>query len=98
MNDNKKNIEINLELYSKKAVTNATYKFTDKFYIKMELVSDSKISVCFTAKDNSIVTEETINEFFNELIDHQIRINVENDYKAIREEIVKKAFNPISEN
>jgi His-Xaa-Ser system protein HxsD len=98
MTENYKNIEIDLLLYSKEAVINAMYKFTNIFFVKSEPISDAKISVTFTAKDNSIVTEETINEFFNELIDQQIRINVEKEYKTIREEIVKKAFNPINEH
>lgn len=96
MSDETKNIEISLVLYSKEAVFNATYKFTDKFYLKTELISDTKISVSFTAKDNSTVTEQTINEFFNELTDQQIRVNVEKEYKTIREEIVKKAFAAIN--
>ncbi|MFC1786301.1 His-Xaa-Ser system protein HxsD, partial [Candidatus Neomarinimicrobiota bacterium] len=97
MSDNHQNMEISLALYSKEAVLNATYKFTDKFYIRTELISESRISVNFTAKDKSTVTEGTINEFNNELIDQQLRINTEKEYKTIREEIVKKAFNPISE-
>lgn len=96
MTENYKNIEIDILLYTKEAVMNTMYKFTDKFYVKAEPISDSKISVIFTAKDNSSVTEETVNQFFNELIDQQIRINVEKEYKTIREEIVKKAFASIN--
>jgi len=40
--------------------------------------------------------EDVAHNFSNEVIDQQVRIDVEKDFKGIREEIVKKAFSPIS--
>lgn len=96
MNESIKKIEISTDLYSKEAIINATYKFTDKFYIKSDVITDNKVSISFETKDKSVIKEEDVNLFYNELIDQQIRFNVEKDYKTIREEIVKKAFSPIS--
>ena len=98
MRKSKINIEINTSLYSKEAVINATYRFTDKFYLNADQISDSKIIIGFTSKDDSTVSKETIGQFYNELADQQTRLNVEREYKTIREEIVKKAFNPINKH
>jgi His-Xaa-Ser system protein HxsD len=96
MIEERKTFEISTEFYSKEAIINATYKYTDRFYIKVEPITETKISVIMKAIDNSPVSEEIVNQFFNELADQQLRINVEKEYKTIREEIVKKAFSSIS--
>lgn len=89
-------IEVATDLYSKEAVMNTIYKYTGKYYLKAEPLSDTRILVIIESKDNNDVTDETINQFFNDLSDQQIRINVGKEFKSIREEIVRKAFASIN--
>ena len=58
MNESIKKIEISTDLYSKEAIINATYKFTDKFYIKSDVITDNKVSISFETKDKSVIKEE----------------------------------------
>ena len=91
-------IELDNKIYSIDAITRTTYKFTDKCYMRMESVADNITGVYFTAKiENSDNLEETINDFCNELIDQELRINVEKEFGNIRDAIVKKAFSSIDE-
>jgi His-Xaa-Ser system protein HxsD len=91
-----RDIEISSELYSKEAVLNASYKYSDKFYVKFDLISSTRYLITLSSKDGSSISDEIVNQFYNELIDQQIRINVEKEYKPIRQEIIKKAFAPIN--
>ena len=89
-------LEINKNIYDAYAITNASYKFTDRCYIYQEPISDNIIGVYFKSKENANVSlERMADEFCNELIDQQIRLNIEKEYGHIRNEIVKKAFSPI---
>ena len=96
MENSHRKIEISTEMYSFDAVLNAIYKFSGKYFLKAEPLSNNKVEIKIDSKDNNDVTDETINQFYNELADQQIRINVGKEFKTIREEIVKKAFSSIS--
>lgn len=93
---NKLLLKIPISIYEKEATLNASYKFTNKCYINIE-VNENIIEVLFHAKEDNNNLKEIALEFGNELIDQQIRLNTGREYKVIREELVKKAFNTISE-
>jgi len=89
-------LEVDRHVYDAKAILNASYKFTDKCHIHHEPISDDIVGVYFKAKGNiDVPLGEMADEFCNELIDQQIRLNVEKEYGSIRDKIVKKAFSPI---
>ncbi len=92
---NKLLLKVSANIYEKEAVLNASYKFTNKCYLNIEQINTS-IEVFFQSKDENTDLNEISLEFCNELIDQQIRINTSKEYKIIREELVKKAFNTIS--
>lgn len=90
-------LEVDKTIYDEKAILKAAYKFTDMCYVHQESASESIINVYFKAKDNNnIALDKMANEFCSELIDQQIRFNVEKEYGSIRDMIVKKAFSPIT--
>lgn len=95
--ENKMLLEVSKEVYENDAILNASYKFTDNCKIHIDPINDEKVGVYFTKKEN---TKDSLKEialdFCNELIDQQLRLNTERDYKVIREEIVKKAFLPVN--
>ena len=89
-------LEIDKNIYDTRAVANASYRFTDRCYIYQEPISDNIMGVYFKSKeDTNVLLEKMADEFCNELIDQQIRLNIEKEYGHIRNEIVKKAFSPI---
>ena len=89
-------LEVDKNIYDVKAILNATHKFADRCYVHQESASENTIRIYFKAKEDSNVPLDRIaNDFCNELIDQQIRLNVEKEYGNIRDEIVKKAFSPI---
>jgi len=89
-------LKINRENYEKAAILATSYKFTDKAYIFINPMSESIVGVSFKAKEDCKESLSCIvDKFCNELIDEQLRLEVEKEYKDIRNELVKKAFSSI---
>lgn len=89
-------LEMDSKIYSIKAITQASYKLTDKCYIHIDTKGDDITEIYFKPKEKGLSLEEIAHSYCNDVIDQQFRIDVNKDFQNIREEIVKKAFSPIS--
>jgi len=94
--DTKRTIDLSRDIYEKDAITATAYKFTDKYYINIDISPENKYRVRFKAKKQEFNLEKIIDNFCNELIDQQVRIDIGKKFAKIRDELVKKAFSPIS--
>ncbi len=92
---NKLLLSVQNDLFEKEAILNASYKFTNKCYINIEL-NGGLTEIYFQSKDENDDLELIALNFNNELLDQQIRLNTGREFKNIREELVKKAFNSIN--
>lgn len=89
-------IELDVHLYSRDAILNTAYLFTNKCHIDLRSYGDTTAEVIFTLKPNSELELDTIaKDFLNELIDQQLRVNIGQETKVIKELIVKEAFAPL---
>lgn len=86
---------VDLALYAKEAIVATCYKFTDNFYVHQH-TDGNTIVVVFESKDGNVVSEETVKQFCNELIDQQVRYNTNQLFGHIRDLIVEEAFKPVS--
>lgn len=82
-------------IFENDAILNASYKYTDKCFINIE-PKDNSTEVFFQRKEENINLEEIALAFGNELIDQQVRKNVEKEFKFVREQLLTKAFTSIS--
>jgi His-Xaa-Ser system protein HxsD len=89
--------EVPLELYQKEAILFAAHTFIDRCYVDIDPSSEKCINVSFRQKNKDIQLDNIALEFCNELLDQQIRLNVEKSYGNIRDLIVKQAFQPIED-
>lgn len=98
LDNNKFQVNADLTLYSKNAIIAAIYKFSHLFYIHQQTdESDPNlIIVIFESKDDNNITVDVIKQFCNELIDQQLRYNVNKQFGHIRDMIVEEAFKPVS--
>jgi len=85
------------ELYQKEAVFQAAYKFTHICHILIEPVDAANVGIYFRLKSELKKNLENVAlDFCNEVLDQQVRLDLERSYGPLRELIVKKAFSPIS--
>lgn len=73
---------VDMALYAKEALVAACYKFTDRFYVHQQTDGDN-IVLTFESKDDNLVTEQTVKQFCNELIDQQVRFNINQQFGHI---------------
>ena len=86
---------VDMALYAKESLAAACYKFTDRFYVHQQTDGEN-IFVVFETKDGNTITEETVKQFCNELIDQQVRFNTNQQFGHIRDLIVGEAFKPVN--
>jgi His-Xaa-Ser system protein HxsD len=93
-------LKLSKEFYEKSAVMNAAYKFTHKCFILIEPLEEGYVGVWFKAKDGQ--DPETIpdflNDFCNEVLDQQVRLDLEKRYGTLRDAIVNHAFQPLRDD
>lgn len=91
-------LDIDLRLYAVETVDAAAYKFTDIYYVykRMDESNENLLHVVFEAKENKTLDESIVKQFCNELIDQQVRFNVNKQFGHIRDLIVEEAFKPVN--
>ena len=98
LENNKFQVSVDLALYSKDVITAAIYKFSHLFYIHQQIDGNNPniVIVIFESKDGNILTVDIPKQFCNELIDQQLRHNVNEQFGHIRDMIVEEAFRPVN--
>lgn len=91
-------VELDKEFYEKDAVFVAAYKFTEKCTVLIAPVGETKVGVTIKSKkgDSDTELEKLAEDFCNEVLDQQIRLDLERRYGRIREIIVQHAFAPFN--
>lgn len=95
LDNNRFQVVVDMALYAKESLMAAVYKFTDRFYIHQQS-SDNKVNVVFESKDGAAINDDIVKQFCNELIDQQVRYNMNLQFGHIRDLIVEEAFKPVS--
>lgn len=91
-------IYLSKQFYEREAVFHAAYKFQSLFYIKIEPYAENQVSVTLSRKikdTSSVDVEIAAKEFCNEVIDQQLRLDINKRTEKIRSYIYQKAFAPI---
>ncbi|MCX5782729.1 MAG: His-Xaa-Ser system protein HxsD [Elusimicrobia bacterium] len=82
---------VNTKTYSLSAIKEASYRFTNECYIFLENISEDTIKVHIKAKTNINLNALTYS-FMNELIEQQIRFDLDQKFGGLRDKIIEKAF------
>src|ERR1700716_3041040 len=85
-------VVVHLDVYPKEALFRACYVFTDRCYIFLEPVGDTRIKVRFRKRRQSAALSQIVGEFSNELLDQRLRHSIGAETRSIREMIVTQAF------
>lgn len=98
LENNRFQVSVDLALYSKDVITAAIYKFSHLFYIHQQTDKNNPnlVIVIFESKEDNALTANIPKQFCNELIDQQLRHNVNEQFGHIRDMIVEEAFRPVN--
>jgi His-Xaa-Ser system protein HxsD len=91
-------VRLSKQFYEKAAVLSAAYKLTGRCVVQISPSGETEVEAAF--KPIAGHTEEGLqalaDEFCNDIIDQQLRLDLEKQYGRLRELIVEHAFAPIA--
>lgn len=96
ISDNRCIFRFNKDIYCKEAILNTLYRLLEKCYFELNINNKNEYELVIDIKEIGNI-EVFKKEFNNELIDQQLRIDIENKYTHIRNLIIEKAFLPIKD-
>ncbi len=99
ISDSSLSVKLSNKYYEKSAVYSASQKFTNDYSIKINEYDADTVEVIICTKNREATIndfEQSVSAFCNEVLDQQIRLDVERQYGNIRELIVQQAFSPIT--
>ncbi|MBR5603647.1 MAG: His-Xaa-Ser system protein HxsD [Bacteroidales bacterium] len=91
-------LNIDLKIYEKDVVTSVLYNYLDLYYITQGIDNENPdlLNVVFESKENTEISEELSKQISNNLIEEQLRFNINKQFGYIRNLIVEEAFKPIN--
>lgn len=97
--NNKLFIKLSNEHYDKESVFRAAYNLTNKCTILVQRINEHETGIYFEPKVVSSVDslKEMAREFVNDVLDQQMRRDLERQFGKLRELIVEHAFSPITD-
>lgn len=98
-NDKKSvSVDLNKEIYHRDAVLKASHKFATDFYVKVAPSGEYYVRVTFDSKpENDLELELAAKSFCNEVLDQQIREDLNKVNGHMRQIIYEHAFAPIKD-
>lgn len=95
-NDGSYQIQLPSSLFGISAVKRAAYKFTGFFHFIFQGAEASTLVLYLRPKTDSIDTEKLIGDFYNELLDQDLREIIAQETGAVRDLILAEAFSQVS--
>lgn len=91
-------VKLKKAFYEQEAVMQASYKFTEHCFVKIDALEEGYVGVWFKSKPETHINPELLLcEYCNEVLDQQVRLDLEKQYGSIRNTLYNFAFMPIKD-
>ncbi|MCK4258822.1 MAG: His-Xaa-Ser system protein HxsD [Halanaerobiales bacterium] len=92
--ENKFIIKVDTKIYPLEIIMKSSYIFIDDYYIFVDYESEAKVKISFKSKQKfkKEQLENSLGEFFNELVHQSIRVKISRDTSHLREIILGRAL------
>ncbi|MDR3237495.1 MAG: His-Xaa-Ser system protein HxsD [Spirochaetia bacterium] len=88
-------IILSKEFFEREPVLLTASKFTDKYYINIQPVGKNEFEINIQQKFETLAEVDILKNFCNELIDNQVRHDLQGEFGKLQEMIVEPAFYPL---
>jgi len=85
----------NKEFFTRECVLYTANMYESSFFLSIFPFDEFTVQINIKSKKDSLITEETLRNFMNNLIDVQTKIDLQKEFHNIRAKIVEYAFSPI---
>ena len=88
-------VVLSKEFFEREPVFAAVSRFTDRYYVGIQPADEYNIEVSIQPKNADDADKNIVKAFCNELIEQQVRHDLQNRFGKLREMIVEQAFYPL---
>jgi len=85
-------IQVSLALFSREAVLQTCHRYTGQYFVSVVRAGDAEVLIGLKPKAPGLALSSLASEFLNQLLDQQLRVELTEQTKALRENIVRQAF------
>lgn len=85
-------IVVEKEYFERDCILNVVSKYVKKYNISFFPIDEKKVNIVVKSKNGSNVDELALQNFFNDCIDEQVRLDLQKEFGALRDKIVEYAF------
>ncbi len=89
-------LEVDLSVYRLSAVKKAAYRFGDRFHVLIHHTNDGTVQVSLRSKVDLDDPDSAVGEFCNEMLDQELREQVAEETRPIRDLLLGQAFSATS--
>ena len=83
-------------VYRLTAVKKAAYRLGDRCFAKIELLEDGNVQVRLTPKSGNLLSRNFEGDFFNELLDQDLRESIAEETERVRNLLLAQAFSDVT--
>ena len=88
-------LRVSTALFSRDCALMASAKHSKEYHVSIVPHAEDQVEITLARKDGEKFDEMLLRELMNELIDCQIRLNLQKEFGEIRKKIVEYAFSPV---
>src|SRR6185437_9882092 len=82
-------IQVSLALFSREAVLQTCHRYTGQYFVSVVRAGDAEVLIGLKPKAPGLALSSLASEFLNQLLDQQLRVELTEQTKALRENIVR---------
>lgn len=83
-------------VFQREAILAACYGYSRRYQVKIEPGTDSTASIFIRGLEDTAIPDELAQKVYNDIIDHQLRLDLNKQNGRLRELIVQHAFQPVA--
>ena len=84
------------KFFESDSVLTVSGKYSEQYFVSVQPVGEFDVEITISAKAHSSLSEDLLKQFMNDLIDQQIRIDLQKEFGQLRNIIIEYAFSPVS--
>ena len=84
------------KFFERDSVLTVSGKYSEQYFVSVQPVGEFDVEITISAKAHSSLSEDLLKQFMNDLIDQQIRIDLQKEFGQLRNIIIEYAFSPVS--
>lgn len=89
-------LEVSKAIFQREAIIAACYNYSHQYQVKIEPGADANAVIFLRSLDLKSIPDELPQKIYSDLIDHQLRLDLQKQYGRLRELIVQHAFQPVA--